>query len=220
MYLSLEHPVPVRHLSFMATTTDDDDLELQRLGVTLRNLRERAGMSQEEAATAIEALGGGKRGSTFTSQAYGPYERGRAEGLRKPSTQSKFAEALGFTRQDFLFEYQKLSGLTPAPAALGLADRSATFDAQPPAPTGKVTITDDLLSPWASSGTVAVYNLTEWPRPGEGVVLVPTAGGPPQVKIYDRADAETLHVRELNPPRTIALSRADFTAFRVVARLN
>lgn len=220
MYLSLEHRVPVRHLSFMAPDTDDDSAELQRWGLALKALRERAGLSQEEAAAALEALGGGRRGATFTSQAWGPYERGKAKGLRTPSIQAKMAKALKASREDLVFEYQKLMGIgAPAPMP-GLAERSAPTDWLPQTRTGRLVVTNDLLQPWAASGHTVIYSLDEWPRAGEGVVLVPRDGGPPLVKIYDGADAGTIRASDLSPALQSEYSREDYAAFRVIARLN
>jgi hypothetical protein len=79
---------------------------------------------------------------------------------------------------------------------------------------------DDNLRPWASSGTVIVYDLEQWPQTEQGCVIE-TEAGERLVKIFVRADAEAFHVAEISPTRReFTIPRLGAHAYRVVARLG
>lgn len=76
-----------RHVSFMPTKPKVDE-DARRLGRALARLRERVGVTQQQAG---EAYG---EGEGITSQYWAMHENGKVPGIFKPAVQRKVIEAL------------------------------------------------------------------------------------------------------------------------------
>lgn len=101
-------------LPFMTEETlaaPDDDAEAKALGEALRGLRQRARMSQAEAAAAM-GLGSG--------EAWRVYEIGKAPTIFKPGVQFRLASAVNSTLSELLSERDRITGrlnaMPPSPA--------------------------------------------------------------------------------------------------------
>lgn len=112
--LALAHAAKVLQHPFMTDeplVAPDDDAEAKALGDALKALRNRANMTQAEAAEAM-GLGSG--------EAWRVYEVGKAPGIFKPGVQFKLAHAVKSTLADLLAERDRLTGRSmkrpPAPA--------------------------------------------------------------------------------------------------------
>lgn len=79
----------------------DDDAEAKALGEALKALRQRANMTQAEAAEAM-GLGSG--------EAWRVYEIGKSPGIFKPGIQFKLAHAVKATLSDLLAERDRITG--------------------------------------------------------------------------------------------------------------
>lgn len=123
------------------------DPEQFRVGQAIARLRERAGLTQAQAAAAIEDNGG-----SMSPQYWGMHENGQVAGIFRPNAQRKLLDAIGCTLEDL--EAELASGehtsrrmgrmareLSPGPDARRLAldaeQRTATF----PLSEGNVTLT-------------------------------------------------------------------------------
>ncbi len=209
------------------------------MGRAIRALREQlneqagGGLSQE----VVAARAG------MTRQTWSLYETGERQVVLSEDVQVKIADALNVPHDALLQAYRQVlaeQGLTPPGGSPADLDEGRSFEQGPrrgpfaPAtaassviaclngPSTRVTqITDDNLSPWAKSGMTIVYDTRLWPRGDEGCVIE-RPGQPPMVKIFVRADPETLYVRELCPePRELTIPRAEgVTVYRVTARLD
>lgn len=217
----------------MAGFDDVDDAEEQRLlGRALALLRAEAGLSQEAAGEAFGASG----------QNWQKYEAGKAPSIFRPAVQRRLAGALGATVHDLRQALQRVlaadQAFQPPPSRgpQGVAEPAGPDLYAPGAGEDlsrrklaalcasralTLQMPDDLLRPWASSGATIVYEPMAWPRQEEGCV-VETSDGRRQVKIFVRADAETIHLRELHPrPRELAFPReAGVKLHRVTARID
>lgn len=195
------------------------DPEVLRLAEALGALRRERGLSQAEAGARLD----------MTSQGWGLYESGRRPGLFRPDVQRRLTAALDATPEDLaLILARKASGLSPVSASekglSGVESRGRIFDA-PTAPTAptvrRLQLSSDELAPWAASGVVVEYQLDIWPRRGQGCVIE-TRDGRTRVRLYDHADAQTLHLMgdgALAQPET--LSRDEVVRISAVtARLD
>jgi len=163
----------------------ESDEDARRLGEALAVLRREAGLSQAEA---------GQRAG-MTSQGWGLYEAGKRSGLFRPDVQRRLTgvigttvEALALARGPVDARPERLSETS------GLASAGRGFTAAPPAPAGRVQLSNDDLAPWAASGVVLEYEPGRWPRRDQGCVIE-MADGETRVRLYDRADADVLVVR-------------------------
>lgn len=86
---------------------NDDDAELKLLGQALANLRERAKLSQGQAAEAYRSDDGDDARGT-TSQNWSKYERGQAPGIFKPEVQRRLTRAVGATPDDLKEERDRI----------------------------------------------------------------------------------------------------------------
>ena len=212
---------------------DEDAEERRLLGRALALLRTEAGLTQEAAG---EAFGG-------SAQNWQKYEAGRAPGVFRPAIQRRLAGALGSVVADLM---QARSRVLAADEALsagrawGLAESGASLP-NPALEAGAdvadrsgmklaalfagknltLQMPDDHLRPWAVSGAAIVYDPSAWPRQEDGCVLR-AEDGRLHVKIFVRADAETIYVCELHPaPRELAFKRGPGVGvFRVTARID
>lgn len=105
--LALALAAKVLHDPFMTVETlaaPDDDAEAKALGEALKVLRQRAGMTQADAAEAM-GLGSG--------EAWRVYEIGKSPGIFKPGVQFRLAHAVRSTLADLLVERDRLAGRVP-----------------------------------------------------------------------------------------------------------
>lgn len=212
------------HVLAMAAKPDEDVSERKLLGKALRSLRERARLSQEAAAEAFAQIAKPKGREEFTGQAWSAYETGVRTGLHSPTTQTRLAAAVGASREELHIEAARLRGDRPhdRSGARSLGDRGpAPFEGFPQGNTQRMRMPDDNLRPWANSGAIIVYDVDQWPRPDEGCVLESLDGTRKTVKLFVSADAENFHLAELYPQRKeLTLPRAEYNAYRVVARIG
>lgn len=181
----------------------------------IRALRERAGPGGKKLST--EAAG---RRLGVTRQTWEKYEGDKADVVLRQDVQADIARALEVPVTDLKAAY------TRALVAEGFgAGELAEVEADPFEPamganTRRLLMPDDNLRPWASSGTIIVYDVAQWPRSDDGCVLE-LSDGTRQVKIFLRADAEAYHVAELAPERReLRIPRDQARAYRVVARIS
>ncbi len=91
----------------------DDDAEAKALGEALKVLRQRAGMTQAEAAEAM-GLGSG--------EAWRVYEIGKSPGIFKPGIQFRLAHAVNSGLSELIAERDRLTGRPASRAALVSSD--------------------------------------------------------------------------------------------------
>lgn len=183
----------------------------QITGRALKAVRLQLGLTQEEAAD--------KAGVVPSS--WRRYEWGERDlSLDKLA---RLAIAIGSTQQAVLQQRAILSGeappAPPPPAdVIQLAERSAAFRG-PVRP--RVRMPDDTLYPWASSGLTIEYDEQLWPQREDGCVIE-LADGRKVVKIFQWADEEMLHLRELHPvAKEVKIERAKVRGpWRVTARIS
>lgn len=104
MMLAVAYTASRGQLPFMMEETlaaPDDDAEAKALGEALRALRQRAGMSQAEAASAM-GLGSG--------EAWRVYEIGKAPTIFKPGVQFRLASAVNANLADLHAERDRIAG--------------------------------------------------------------------------------------------------------------
>jgi transcriptional regulator with XRE-family HTH domain len=191
--------------------------QMTAMGAAIRELRKMAG----PLGVKISTTEAGRRAGV-TRQTWENYENAKGPVILRQDVQDQIAQALGVTREDLLMQYRRQLGDEGLGEVVGLEEagpRTAW-----PVPAGgavrQVIMPDDTLRPWASSGMTIVYDRNMWPAPDVGVVLERN-DGEKAVKIFGHADAEAYHCYELYPARReISFPRADFRAFRVVARLG
>lgn len=190
------------------------DNDARRLGEALARLRRERGLSQAEA---------GLRAG-MTSQGWGLYEAGKRSGLFRPDVQRRLTAAIEATVEDLTLQLGASPSADPAghSPADGFASGGRAFAGAPGAPTRRLQLSDDDLSPWAASGVVLEYQPGRWPRREQGCVIE-MADGELRPRLYARADAGVLVVR--GGPGGLgteeAISRADTREVSaVVARLD
>ncbi|MEI9965269.1 MAG: helix-turn-helix transcriptional regulator [Caulobacteraceae bacterium] len=205
---------------------DDEDRDGRRLiGRVLLDLREQAGLTQQEAGRALGTSG----------QNWQKYEAGMAPGVFRPSIQRRLAAAVG-SSLGALRRACDDAGAAEAGYPPGVAEAAAGFEAFPTewrlehaerlkplwAPGAKtLTMPDDSLRPWANSGCVIVYQTGAWPGPEEGCV-VETGDGRLQVGLFVRAAEDAVHLRMLHPrPRQVSVPRTQGAKLhRVIGRID
>jgi transcriptional regulator with XRE-family HTH domain len=101
---------------------DTNSREQKLLGQALKALRERAEMTQEDAAT---------RFGVGNAPAWSKYERGLAPSIFQPDVQQRLVAALGASMQDLLLERARFAGQEVAAQATGAAERGRPFQATP-----------------------------------------------------------------------------------------
>ncbi len=162
------------------------DPEAVALGEGLAELRRAAGLSQAEAGIRIG----------MTSQGWGLYESGRRPGLFRPDVQRRLTSALDATPEDLAIARTRQGQSVARPPA-GVESPARGFSGGPPVakPTiERMQLSNDDLAPWAASGVVLEFDPGRWPRRDQGCVIDLT-DGQRLVRLYDRADADWIHVR-------------------------
>ena len=162
------------------------DPDAVALGEGLAALRRAAGLSQADAGARIG----------MTSQGWGLYESGKRPGLFRPDVQRRLTGALEATPEDLALMLMQAEAPV-ARAVSGVENPGRPFQS-PPAPqdaaTERMQLSNDDLAPWAASGVVLEFDPDRWPRRDQGCVIDLT-DGTRLVRLYDRADADSLHVR-------------------------
>lgn len=158
------------------------DSDARRLGEALARLRRDLGLSQAEAG----------RRAGMTSQGWGLYESGKRPGLFRPDVQRRLTRALDASVEDLAL---RLGSAEPsAVSAAGMESRSRPFGGAASGPR-RLQLSNDELAPWAMSGTVLEYEPGRWPRRDQGCVIE-MADGEMRVRLYERADADVVVVRD------------------------
>lgn len=198
----------------MAGTDDFVQQQRRRDGAALRILRQRAGLTQEQAAERAE----------IGVQSWQNYEVGR-RGLDRPKLE-RVTAALGSSPEEHALEVAKLAEVDRAQSARGLEERSrpftlplggvayggahrpAVYDMSEPEVidfAAYFTANDRVLRlagmsmyPYADEGGFVTYNLRKPPRRGQGCVIEMNNGSY-LVKRFERFTDATLHVTELYP---------------------
>lgn len=98
-------PLPAVAHDHAMRNDDVDDADQKALGLALKALRRRAGMTLAEAGDAMQP--------PMSGQAWGLYEAGKREGLHHPRTQARLARAVQAEVAELLAERDRLAG-TPA----------------------------------------------------------------------------------------------------------
>lgn len=193
----------------------DDDPAARTLGEALAALRRAGGRSQAEAAARLG----------MTSQGWGLYESGRRPGLFRPDVQRRLTAALDATPEDLALQAARIAVPppdAPEPAGPGLQSGGRAYDSGTAVePRARLQLSNDDLAPWAASGVVIEYEPGRWPRRDQGCVLELT-NGDILVRLYERADADTLYVRRrVGSGPEDAVSRKDLRRVgAVTARLE
>lgn len=215
--LSVAQASPVRVNRGM---TDAPEIaERKLIGRALAALRERAEMSQPDAADA----------AGVTLSAWQNYEYGRR--IWKPALLRKVTAAIGTTVEALEGERARLDGdpVGVSRSALsGLAESSvrsfelplhgraiagrlgpqiydrpetvSTLDLGPFFGSGAraIRLAGESMVPYAEPGGFVVFDVDRWPRRGQGCVIE-TEEGEFYIKRYDKTDGSTLYVTELWP---------------------
>lgn len=162
------------------------DPDAVALGEGLAALRRAAGLSQADAGARIG----------MTSQGWGLYESGKRPGLFRPDVQRRLTGALEATPEDLALMLAQAEAPVARPMS-GVENPGRPFQSSP-APQGaaieRMQLSNDDLAPWAASGVVLEFDPDRWPRRDQGCV-VDLTDGTRLVRLYDRADADSLHVR-------------------------
>lgn len=198
------------------------------LGAALRALRERAGLTQEAAAAKL----------SITRQAWQNYESGARPTLLRTDLQDRLAGALDVTRADLLRERDRQAGLPPPAANdRGWDEGGATYELQvlgrikaSPAgpliydiaepesivdvgwmfgPNARVLrVAGDSMTGYVESGQLVIYDVTMWPKRGDGCV-VELQNGEVYVKEYMETGQGVLKVRQRFPEDTLSFAMAE-----------
>ena len=193
----------------------EQDHDLRALGEALSALRRERGLSQAEAGARLD----------MTSQGWGLYEAGKRPGLFRPDVQRRLTGALDASPEELALAQSRIAVPTEESPS-GVQATGRTYEAGAPTSragqTERVQVSNDDLAPWAASGVVLEFDPGRWPRRDQGCVI-DMVDGERRIRLYDRADAERLHVRG-GPGGLEAEERIDRALTRrvsaVVARLD
>lgn len=231
MLASLPMARRLDHVPIMAGT-DIDGGETRTLGLALKALRQRAGMTLAEAGDACTP--------TMSGQAWGLYERGEREGIHHPKTQDRLTAAVHASRADLEAERARIAGEDPANENLplrlatpGVAEGAAAFvvpvitrvrsdpDAQGGlvydsrhadatidlgwafGPTaGRLRMADDRLRGRVFSGQMLHYDRAMPPREGQ-IAVIETKDGGLHVYEYGEIAGGSVKAQQSNPPAKV-----------------
>lgn len=188
------------------------------MGAALRRLRERAGLTQTQAADNMNV----------TLQAWGNYERGERQFKRQliesvtaaigstpealaieaarddeigraPTEAARFAEERFARRFELpIAGYARAGGMATAvyePDQQEMLDLAPFFG-----PTVRVLMVQgESMIPYAQPGGFVTYDVKTWPRKGDGCVIIFKGDRDPMVKRFEKTLGSTLYVTELYP---------------------
>lgn len=194
------------------------------LGEALRTLRERGGMTQEQAG---EAMG-------VTRQAWQQYETAGKPVILRTDMQERLAAAIGLHRDDLIRERDRLAGRpdeaapqstariyempvlgrvragATGPQLYDLAEQDGVVDLGwlfgPNARTLRVA--GDMMTGYVESGQFVIYDTALWPRRGDGCV-VELATGEVHVAEYAGMDQGVLKLRQRLPDQSLTFPMSD-----------
>jgi transcriptional regulator with XRE-family HTH domain len=202
--------------------------EVATYAEALRRLRERQGMSQEQAAKRLGQ----------TKQSWQAYEAGERQAILRMDLQDRLMEALGLTRADLEEEHDQIArsprparsaGAAPLPPpslqlpvwgrAKAGARAALVYDMTEPEErvdlgwiagrnSGALRVAGDSMTGYVESGQLVIYDKSRWPRRGEGCVIE-TLTGELYVKEYVRSDDKTLHVTQRFPEASLEFALSD-----------
>lgn len=205
------------------------------IGDAVRSLRERVGLTQEAAA---EAMG-------VTRQAWQQYETMGKPVVLRTDMQERLAQALGVEREDLIRERDRQSGgstpSSPAPSpdggakiyelpVLGRVRAGAAgpqiYDIQEPESfldlswmfgtnARTLRVAGDSMTGYVESGQIVIYDVSQWPRRGEGCV-VELHSGEVYVKEYAEVGQGVLKVRQRFPDEMLSFPMADVKGVYVI----
>lgn len=244
MYLSLAPPVGVPHTLRMVSGGEPGD-ETKALGLALRALRKRAGMTLAEAGDAVEP-------EAMSGQAWGVWERGERPGIHHPATQDRLLKAVHADRDELRRELERQRGLPvdelpgpvlPPPPATGGAHRVAVIARAKPDPrrgalvydarqtdasadlgwmfgpnAGHLRMADDGLRPRVAAGQILHYDRHMPPR--EGQVCVVEAADGLHVAVYRQLAGGKLTVERINPPEPVEFELAEVRGVYAVRAIS
>lgn len=197
--------------------------QARTLGDAIRALRERVDMTQSEAAKAIGV----------TRQAWQNYEAGARQAILRSDLQDQIARALGVNRADLVRERDRRLGLpgmaeaAPEPMKGGFAYELAVLGRVRASPIGPqiydadqleqmidvswmfgpsartLRVAGDSMTGYVESGDLVIYDLSQWPRRGEGCV-VELQNGDIYVKEYAGTAQGVLKVRQRFPEEELS----------------
>lgn len=115
--LAIAPRTPPGEVVFMETISPRDEEEARLLGQALASLRQRAGLTQPQAASnfGIESAAG-----------WGKYETGKARGIFRPDTQRRLTSAVNASVEDLIMERSKLDAGVGQPNAVPQRYRANT----------------------------------------------------------------------------------------------
>lgn len=219
---------PMQFRSHMATESRPraPQNSIDAVARAIEALRTRAGITQQDAA---DQMG-------VTRQAWQHYEAGARQAVLRSDMQERLAEALGVERADLLREMDRQAGRAttearpaPEPAkvyelpVLGRVRASPAgpqiYDIQEPesffdvawmfsSNTRTLRVAGDSMTGYVESGQIVIYDVSQWPRRGDGCV-VELNNGEVYVKEYLESAQGVLKVRQRFPEETISFPMAD-----------
>lgn len=203
--------------------------EAQRLGMALKRLRQRLGLSQQDAAA---------RAQTY-QQTWQRYESARNNALLRVDLQRQLAEAMGATHADLLAELDGLGQPMPPDRVLrrmefpvpGQVHTSAqgfqVYEGGEPqtfdigwlfGPSTRILpVPDDSMAPYAQIGGFVTYNVGVTPKENLGCVIE-MMDGSFQLRLFERIAGGVLYAAELHPRRRTL--QYDLTKVRGIHRVG
>lgn len=166
-----------------------------------------------------------------TRQAWQNYEAGARQTILRTDMQARIADALGVTRDDLLREVDRQAGHA-APEARGVSESARIFELpvlsrvrtgtdgpqlyETSEPEGFLDMAwvfgpnartlrhaGDAMTGYVESGQMVIYDVSQWPRRGDGCV-VELANGELHVREYVGSAQGVLQVRQRNPDEVIS----------------
>lgn len=214
--------------SHMATDTRQPTTQEQAraIGAALKALRDRADLTQEQAA---ERMG-------VTRQGWQKYEAEGKPVVLRTDMQDRLAAAIGLTREDLLRERDRQAGSEPSQhnsvseagrvyelPVLGRVRAGPTgpllFDAERPdgvfdaawmfGPNARtLRVAGDQMTGFVESGQLVIYDMSVWPSRGQGCV-VELKTGELHVAEYQQVSQGALSVRLRAPEETLSFPMSD-----------
>jgi SOS-response transcriptional repressor LexA len=171
-----------------------------------------------------------------TRQAWQQYETAGKQVMLRTDMQERLATALGLNRQDLLRERDRLSG-TEAPREGTYRDHASVYElpilgrvrASPAGPqiydlaepegtidlgwlfgpnVRSLRVAGDSMTGYVESGQLVIYDVSVWPRRGEGCVIE-LQNGEVYVKEYEAVSQGVLRVKQRFPEEALSFAMAE-----------